>query len=62
MAFMDTDQHFRSNEDIDSKLKQILVMYPDKYETESHVIRCAIIKLWCKEVNDGREPVCNSET
>lgn len=42
--------NFRYDSDIDKKLKFLLENYPDKYHTESMVVRCAIVRLYKHEL------------
>jgi len=57
MAFLDNERHFRSTDEVEIKLKEIFDINQDKYESLSHVIRCAIIKLHVQEgKNNGKNP------
>jgi len=40
---------FRVSEDVQQKIDKLLQKFPDKYSNESHLLRCAIIRLYNKE-------------
>ena len=45
----DSVEHFRSSPEVRRKIKKILKTFPNKYDGKSHLIRCAIIKLYNNE-------------
>lgn len=46
---------FRKSDEIDIKIKFLLKNYGDRYDNISHVIRCAIIRLYNFHVREERE-------
>ena len=40
--------NLRHNLDIKKMIEWILELFPDRFESESHLIRCAIIELYTK--------------
>ena len=61
MTFFENVKIFRSNSEIDFKLKILLKLYPQKYQNISHVIRSAILNLYRNEVDEhGRRKDKNS--
>jgi len=49
---MKEHENFRLNNDTLKKIAWLLLYRGDKYETKSHLIRCAIIKLYNWEVKN----------
>jgi len=52
---MNFNLHVRANEDILQKIKWLVNNYPVLYESNSHVIRCAIIDLYNKKQKELKE-------
>ena len=50
--FQEVPKSVRLSKEVVEKIELLLKEYPDKYENESHVIRCAVIYLWKRE-NEG---------
>tara|TARA_Y100000034_G_scaffold126268_1_gene177248 strand:+ start:235 stop:408 length:174 start_codon:yes stop_codon:yes gene_type:complete len=48
-------REYRTNKEIENLIDEIWNKFPHKYVSRSHVIRCAIIQLHKKEVNDGEK-------
>lgn len=55
MAIMESSKSFRSNAFVDSMIRDLFQLHPDRYDSEAHVVRCAIIKLHEKEVGNHDE-------
>lgn len=53
--FFSQRESFRVNLDTDKKMAWLLRYLSDKYENKSHLIRCAIIKLYNEEVKNERQ-------
>ena len=55
MTNLDIVRMVRVNEELNSKIDHLMMRFPDKYSSRAHVIRCALMQLYAKEVKDGRD-------
>ncbi len=60
--FFKVKRNFRMDEEHGKMIQSLLKTFPGKYTNESHIIRCAIIKLYNSEIDDLNEGKKNGST
>lgn len=55
MAYLTQKKCARMNEETLEQISELLRKTNHKYESESHVIRCAVIQLYRKEFDGGKQ-------
>lgn len=55
MTFFEEDKHLRIRKEESDKINYIVSKMQDKYENESHFIRCAVIRLIAAEMIELRK-------
>ena len=48
MSFLSKRQSLRLSDECNDKVRELMRKYPDIYDSESHLIRCAIMELYNK--------------
>lgn len=56
MPFFTNEAHIRIDKDIIEKIDEILDAYPERFDSQSQVIRAAIIYMHRKEVKQDERP------
>lgn len=54
MAFLSDRMGLYLTSDMKAQIERLMSENPDKYESKSHVIRCAVMKLYQEEVINGK--------
>ena len=63
MAFHDKPRSVRLNDEIQEKLELLEKLYPDRYESQAHLIRCAVIELYNRRIDmDGNRKEKNKDS
>lgn len=52
MPFFNHQTHIRVNDDIVEKINLLLDAFPDRFRTQSQVVRAAVLYMYRKEVLD----------
>ncbi len=60
MVFFNIRFNLMINEEIREMLKKIKASDPYRYESNSHVVRCALIRLYNEEVKDKNDTTLSS--
>lgn len=54
MEYMNIRSSLRTNKDIERMMKELMDKFPDKFDSKSHLIRCALITIHRELIKDGK--------